>query len=70
MLHTESITGTSTSTPTTASTKLEPNSPVGWIHLSYTLHELGRSQAAGHPLPTGRSAGGSPPLNFSFRPRM
>ena len=26
--------------------RLVPESPVGWIHLSYTLHELGRTQEA------------------------
>jgi predicted Zn-dependent protease len=29
-----------------AITRLMPASPVGWIHLSYTLHELGRTQEA------------------------
>jgi predicted Zn-dependent protease len=30
----------------TAITKLAPESPVGWIHLSYTLHEIHRTQEA------------------------
>jgi predicted Zn-dependent protease len=30
----------------TAITTLEPGSPAGWIHLSYTLHELRRTQEA------------------------
>ena len=30
----------------TAITKLVPKSPAGWIHLSYTLHELHRTQEA------------------------
>ncbi|MGN6552849.1 MAG: tetratricopeptide repeat protein [Verrucomicrobiota bacterium] len=29
-----------------AITRLMPGSPVGWIHLSYTLHEMGRTQEA------------------------
>jgi len=29
-----------------AITRLVPASPVGWIHFSYTLHELGRTQEA------------------------
>ena len=30
----------------TTITKLAPGLPVGWIHLSYTLHELHRTQEA------------------------
>ena len=36
----------------TAITKLAPKSPAGWIHLSYTLHELRRTQEAWDNLST------------------